>query len=249
MGCFQINPLVYCLTNEVTSNFVANALLAVGSSPIMSRSQCEVRALCRKADALVLNIGTADVRQALLMLRAGRMMHRLHKPIVLDPVGAGATSFRTRLARLLLCWCSPTVLRGNASEIMAVAGAGHSTHGVDSALSGPEAWQTASEVARRYGCTVVVSGATDFITDGTHSATVDLGSPLQAQVTGMGCVATAVIGAVLAQGTSPFKAAWQAMARVGAAGASAAQHAAGPGTMIPLFVDLLNGEWRNEKGE
>lgn len=238
----KTNPLVYCLTNEVTSNFVANALLAVGASPVMSRSQCEVRALCHKADGLVLNIGTADVRQALLMLRAGRLMHYLHKPTVLDPVGAGASAFRTRLARLLLRRCQPAVLRGNASEIMAVAGAGHSTHGVDSTLSGQEAWQTASEVARRYGCTVVVSGPTDFITDGHHSATVELGSPLQAQVTGMGCVATAVIGAMLAQGIGAFQAAWSAMARVGTAGTVAAQNAAGPGTMVPLFLDLLNGE-------
>lgn len=232
-------PLIYCLTNEVTSNFVANALLAVGASPIMSQSFSEVKALCRQADCLVLNIGTACWRQALLMLKAGCCMRRLHTPIVLDPVGAGASVFRTHLARLLVRVCHPAIVRGNASEILALAGEKPTTHGVDSAVSEQEARDAATALARRYTCCVVVSGATDYISDGQQSATITAGSPLQTQVTGMGCVATAVIGAMIAREKDPVQAAVQGMQCVGQAGEYAAATAQGPGTLVPFFLDAL----------
>lgn len=233
------HPLVYCLTNEVTSNFVANALLAVGASPIMSHSFSEVKALCRQADCLVLNIGTADGRQALLMLTAGRRMRRLHTPIVLDPVGAGASVFRTHLARLLVRVCHPAIVRGNASEILALAGEKPTTHGVDSAVQEQESWSAAVALAQRYNCCIVVSGATDYITNGQQSATITAGSPLQTQVTGMGCVATAVVGAMIACEKDPVQAAMQGMQCVGQAGEHAAAAAQGPGTLVPLFLDAL----------
>ncbi|MCQ2311867.1 MAG: hydroxyethylthiazole kinase [Paludibacteraceae bacterium] len=211
-------PTIYCITNEVSANFVANALLAIGASPIMSSAIEEVDDLCAIADALLLNIGTPSQAQFQTMLAAGKRMHELGKPIVLDPVGVNATHYRLELAQTLIREVHPTVIKGNASEILALATNTVLHTGLDNsqlsnlettlnsirladrALQGRELStlnSIANDLAKSVGAVVVISGSTDYITDGTHTASVTLGSPDMAKTTGTGCVASAVIAAYL----------------------------------------------------
>ena len=215
-------PTIYCITNEVSANFVANALLAIGASPIMSSAIEEVDDLCAIADALLLNIGTPSQAQFQTMLAAGKRMHELGKPIVLDPVGVNATHYRLKMAQTLIREVHPTVIKGNASEILALAtntilGTGLDTPinfqldnlktSINFQLSNLETSinyklstfnSIANDLAKSFGSIIVVSGPTDYITDGTHTASVTLGSPDMAKTTGTGCVASAVIAAYLA---------------------------------------------------
>lgn len=193
-------PIIYCITNEVSASFVANALLAIGASPIMSSTIEEVEDLCAIADALVLNIGTPSKEQFATMLAAGQRMHELGKPIVLDPVGVNATHFRLEMAQTLIAKVHPTVIKGNASEILALAtnsvlGTGLDDH--TSSPSGEGLVGAANDLALQTEAIIVVSGPTDYITDGTHTASVSLGSPQMALTTGTGCVASALIAAHL----------------------------------------------------
>ena len=217
-------PVIYCITNEVSANFVANALLAIGASPLMSSAIEEVEDLCQIADALVLNIGTPSKELFATMLTAGQRMHELGKPVVLDPVGANTTHFRLQIAKELIAQAHPTVIRGNASEIMALATNQVLGTGLDTPLppysSTPlPPYSQADDLAKSVGSVVVVSGPEDYITDGTHTASVNLGSPEMALTTGTGCVATAIIAALLTNlQSSIFNNTIKAMTLVGQAG-------------------------------
>jgi hydroxyethylthiazole kinase len=235
----ESSPLVHNITNYVVMNVTANALLAVGASPVMAHAVEEVEEMAGIAQALVLNIGTLSGHWIDAMFRAGRVAKRRGIPIVLDPVGAGATSLRTQTALRILEELSPTIVRGNASEIRALGGADAATKGVDSTHRSTDAVTAAQAISDRFGCVVSVSGASDIIVAGASLAHIDNGHPLMARVTGSGCTATALTGAFAAVNPSAFEAAAHAMALSGIAGEMAAARAAGPGSYTMHFLDLL----------
>ena len=246
-------PLVHNITNYVVMNNSANALLAIGASPVMAHWKDEMEEMTAIAGALVINIGTLDRGWIDGMKAAGVAASRRGTPIVLDPVGAGATSQRTAVAVELIELCRPTIIRGNGSEIMTVAGAwskhlGSSgqegeksakSKGVDSSASSDDAVQAAIRLAQQTGAVVVISGATDYITDGKVVHTVEGGDEIMTAVTGMGCTATALTGAFAAVCKDPMTAAVAAMAVMSAAGEKAAAQARGNGSMQMHFLDEL----------
>ncbi len=233
------SPLVHNITNYVTMNNSANALLALGASPVMAHAVEEMKDMVTIAGALVLNIGTLDEQWIDGMLEAGRTMHSLKKPIILDPVGAGATPYRTETCWTLINECQPTIIRGNGSEIMALINSNIRSKGVDSSESSDVALDSAKQLAKETGAVVVISGETDYITDGERVETIGNGSRLMTVVTAMGCTASAVVGAFAAVNPDPFEAALHAMAVMGVAGERAALRSYGPGSMQVNFLDEL----------
>jgi hydroxyethylthiazole kinase len=234
-------PLVHNITNYVVMNTTANALLAIGASPVMAHAAEEVEEMVALASALVINIGTLSPPWIESMERAARAARARGVPIVLDPVGAGATTLRTRTARRLLADSPPAVLRGNPSEILAVAGGAATTRGVDSAAGVEAARAAAHALSETYGCAVVVSGPVDLVVRAGAEIRVANGTPLLARVTGMGCTATALVGAFVAVNSDATAAAAHATAVMGIAGELAAETAGGPGTFQALFLDALAG--------
>lgn len=233
------SPLVHNITNFVVMNNTANALLAIGASPVMAHWVSEVEDMVAIADALVINIGTLDEQWVESMIRAGVAAHNKGIPIIIDPVGAGATKARTTAALEIIKQCHPTIIRGNGSEIMALVDANIRSKGVDSSAQSGDALSAAQRLATECGAVVVISGATDYITDGKEIFTVEGGSPIMTSVTGMGCTSTAIIGAFAAVVTTPIIAATAAMAVMSLAGERAAVHSAGNGTMQVNFLDEL----------
>lgn len=232
-------PLIHNITNLVVSNYTANALLALGASPAMVENTEESAELASIADALVVNLGTVSSDLAAAMRLATRAARDAGRPWVMDPVAVGALAYRTRLASDLL-HNKPAVIRGNASEIAALAGAVGGGKGVDSTLSSASVIDLCRELAVTSGAVIVVSGAVDYITDGVEVLGLANGDPMMTQVTGMGCTATALIGAFLAVAKTPLVAAAQAMLMMGVAGELARQRAEGPGTLAVAFLDLLH---------
>ncbi len=235
----SISPLVHNITNFVVMNNTANALLAVGASPVMAHAAEEMEDFVKIDSSLVVNIGTLSSHWIESMKSAVKYAAEHKKPVVLDPVGAGATAFRTETVKALLDISPPSVIRGNASEIMSIKNAAVKTKGVDSSAASNEALESAKELALELDCVVCVSGETDYITDGKDVLTVKNGSKLMAKVTGMGCTATAVTGAFTAVDDNLLTAAYSAMAVMGIAGEMAAEKADGPGTMQLYFLDAL----------
>lgn len=233
-------PLVHNVTNYVVMNSTANALLAIGASPVMAHAAEEMAEMVATAQALVINIGTLSIPWVESMLLAARSAHVRDIPWVLDPVGAGATSLRTDTALSLLAEGQPTILRGNGSEVMAIHGSAAATKGVDSVHGGEAALDAAKAVAAAYGCVVSVSGDVDAITDGEAVVRVANGHPMMTRVTGLGCTASALTGAFAAVNPSRLEAAAHAMAVMGVAGEIAAEKAAGPGTLQLHFLDTLH---------
>lgn len=232
-------PLVHNITNYVAMNFSANALLALGASPVMAHAADEMEAMVAISSALVINLGTFDANWIESMLIAGRAAQKMHKPIVLDPVGAGATPWRTKSAWKVINECRPTIIRGNGSEIMALVNSEIKTRGCDSDQSSDDALESAKTLAKRTGAVVVISGATDYITNGTRTEKITNGSPLMTLVTAMGCTCTSVIGAFAGINADPFEAALHGMAVMGVCGEIAARSAKGPGSLLTEFVDTL----------
>ena len=235
----KTSPLVHNITNYVVMNNTANALLAVGASPVMAHAAEEMEDFVKIDSALVVNIGTLSRYWIQSMKEAMTYASENNKPVVFDPVGAGATAFRTETVKELLKTAIPSVIRGNASEIMSMRNAAVKTKGVDSSADSNEAVAPAKELASELGCVVCVSGETDYITDGNEVLRVKNGSNLMAKVTGMGCTATAVTGAFASVDENPLTAAFSAMAVMGIAGEMAAEKADGPGTMQLHFLDAL----------
>ena len=232
-------PLVHNITNFVVMNNTANALLAVGALPVMAHAVEEVAEMTALAGALVINIGTLAREWIDAMATAMATARERGIPIVFDPVGAGATTFRTQTSIDLLGRVAPAVIRGNASEIMALAGSAVRTKGVDSSAAADAAEDAALLLARRYSCAVVVSGAVDLLVDGKRTFLVRNGHPLMPKVTGLGCTATALVGAFCAVNGDPLVAARHAMTVMGICGELAAAKAAGPGSMQVHFIDAL----------
>jgi len=232
-------PLVHNITNYVVMNSTANALLAIGAAPVMAHSREEVEEMVGLASALVLNIGTLSSSWIEAMLIAGRAAKSRGIPTILDPVGAGATSLRTNAAHKILKEVRPVIIRGNGSEIYALARAEGVTRGVDSTMGAEGAQEAARELSVERTCTVSVSGETDIIIRDKHTIKIRNGHPMMARVTGLGCTASALTGAFAAVNPDPLEAAAHAMALLGIAGEIAAQNADGPGSLQQNLLDVL----------
>ena len=231
-------PVVVNITNYVAMNFNANALLAIGASPIMSFYEKEMDDLLAIANSLVINIGCLDDNEIRGMHAAAAAAVKYAKPWVLDPVGVGASKARIDTAAELISKYHPAIVRCNASEIMVLHGTACKTRGVDSAEPVEKARICAREFAAAQGLVVAVSGAVDYITDGVREAEVHKGSPLMAKVTTMGCCASAVCAAFAAV-MPPFEAAVHAMDAMGTAGENAAARSRGTGSLAANFIDEL----------
>ncbi len=235
----QTKPLIHNITNFVVMNYTANALLACGASPVMAHAENEVEEMVAYAGALVLNIGTLTDFWVSSMLKAGRKATALGKPIILDPVGSGATELRTEAAKSILAWTKVSVVRGNASEILSLAGQSAATKGVDSTDSIEEAAKAAGALARELGTTLAITGPTDLVTDGHRTLIIEGGHALMPYVTGTGCSASALVGAFHAVDPDPVSAAASALAFFGLAGERAGALADGPGSFQIHLLDAL----------
>ncbi|MGY1605961.1 hydroxyethylthiazole kinase [Geodermatophilus sp. SYSU D00700] len=232
-------PLVHCLTNTVVQTLTANALLAVGAAPAMVDEPAEAEGFAAVASAVLVNVGTVNRRTAEAMRLAARSAAGAGTPWVLDPVAVGGLAFRTELAGELL-ESRPAVVRGNASEVMALAGAGEGGRGVDSTAKVDDALDAAVALAGRTGGVVAVSGEVDVVTDGSRTVRIGGGSPLLTRTTGAGCALGALVAAYTAVADDPLTGAVAAHAHVALAAEAAAARAAGPGTFAPLWLDALD---------
>lgn len=236
-------PLVHSITNFVVMNFNANVLLAAGASPVMAHAKEEVLDMVAIAQSLVLNIGTLEPAWIESMRLALGAAAQRGIPTVLDPVGAGATPYRNASIARLLDTAAPSVIRGNGSEIMSVAGAQVQTKGVDSGAAASDALSSARALVARTGGVVCVSGATDHILDAERWALLSNGHPWMTKITGVGCSATALIGAFCAVQPDAWRATVSAMALMGVAGEVAAETVVvrrqGVGSMQVALLDAL----------
>lgn len=240
------SPLVHNITNDVANNTVANVLLAAGASPAMVHDINEAPEFVKLAQALSINIGTLTQTTLQSMLATAEVAHSQNIPWILDPVAVGATSFR-QLACAELLKFKPDVIRGNASEILALAGMNSRTKGTDSGDSVDKAKEAAQQLTQ-YSKVVVVTGAIDWATDGTHSYSVNHGHPMMTQVTAIGCALTALIGGFIganalqateSNSRSLLNAVTTALSYYGQAGELAANEAKGPGSFYVNFLDAL----------
>jgi hydroxyethylthiazole kinase len=232
-------PLIHNITNYVVMNYTANALLACGASPVMAHAAEEVEEMVSLAGALVLNIGTLTPQWVDAMLRAGKKANALKIPIVLDPVGSGATQLRTDSAKRLTRELSIQVVRGNASEVLSLTSKEARTRGVDSLHSVEEAEGAAIALAKELKTTLAITGKVDLITDGERIYKVHNGHEMMGMVTGTGCTATVMIAAFLAVDPDPVAAATTGLAYFGLAGEKAASHTKTPGTYQISLLDAL----------
>ncbi|MBA3347461.1 MAG: hydroxyethylthiazole kinase [Actinobacteria bacterium] len=232
-------PLVHNITNYVVMNETANAILALGALPVMAHARNEVREMVGLAGALVLNIGTLDDDWVESMLLAGAAANGAGVPVVLDPVGAGATKYRTDTAKRILDVVDVAVLRGNAGEIGTLVGAAAEVRGVESIDAGGDAAELAREAARSLDVVAAVTGAVDHVSDGKRTIAVANGHPLLASITGTGCISTALTGCFLAANEDPLLAAAEALVALGVAGEDAAVDAKGPGSFHVGLYDAL----------
>ena len=238
----ETTPLVLSLTNSVVREFTANALLALGASPIMSDACEEITELVGIANAVNINIGTPTPRSSEAMVLTAKSANTRAIPIALDPVAVAATKMRRDLVDRLLKIALPTVVRGNQAEIAALAGLPATARGVDATGASEQAAIAARTLSKALGTVVVASGAIDYVSDGDSVFALENGHPLMARTTGSGCVATAVIAAFLPVSPSPFSAAISAMTVMNIAGELASEHSGteGPGSFRVRFLDMFD---------
>lgn len=235
----SVNPVILNITNFVTMDFIANGLLALGASPIMSLAIEEIDDLVQLASCVVINIGTLNSSFLELANAACYSANKAKKPIILDPVGVGATPYRTQSAKQLLTDHNIQIIRGNASEIAALVNHTNTTKGVDSTMSTHEMQNEAIEVANLYNATVCVSGKTDLIVNANKKAFNHHGSHMMTYVTGMGCLLTAIIGAFHAVEQDSFLATHMAALYYSLCGEEAAKKASTPASFKHNFIDAL----------
>jgi hydroxyethylthiazole kinase len=233
-------PLVHQITNYVVMNETANATLALGALPVMAHAPEEVEEMVALAGALVLNIGTLSKDWVDAMLAAGRAANERGIPVVLDPVGAGATAYRTDTAKRILDEVRVTVLRGNAGEIATLVGVAAEVRGVESIGTAGDAADLAREAGSRLGLVASVTGAVDHVSDGARVIAISNGDAMLASITGTGCMSSAMTGCFLAVNHDrPLEAAAEALAAFGVAGEDAARGAKGPGSFHVALYDAL----------
>jgi hydroxyethylthiazole kinase len=232
-------PLVHCMTNQVVKNFTANALLAIGAAPAMVEHPGEAAEFAAMADAVLVNLGTLDECQMAAVRAALPSAQKAGKPWVLDPVAVGPLGLRTRFAREILAH-RPALIRGNASEIIALAGLAGRGRGVDSGDSADQALDAARQLARLTQGAVLISGPVDYSTDGRTVIACSNGDSLMTRVTGVGCAQGAVAAACAAVGDTPLQAAAAAAVLMGIAGEQAAAAARRPGSFQVALLDALD---------
>ncbi|MEM1286551.1 MAG: hydroxyethylthiazole kinase [Pseudomonadota bacterium] len=230
-------PLTHCITNYVAMAMAANAILAAGASPAMIHAEEEVADFVPVAAALTINIGTLSAPWAKAMLTAAETANDVGKPWVLDPVAHFATPYRSQVTKELAT-LKPSIIRGNASEIITLAGEQGAGKGVDSGDSVDAATSAAKALAEETGAIVAVTGETDLVTNGTRSTLIAGGSERMPKITAMGCALTGVMGAYAAV-AAPFEAAIAACAHFAEAGTQAHKASQGPGSFLPAFMDAL----------
>lgn len=232
-------PLVHHMTNYVTVNDCANITLCVGASPVMAHAEEEVEEMVSIASALVLNIGTLDTQQINRMFIAAKAAEKRGIPIILDPVGAGATSLRTKTAQRMIQELSISVLKGNAGEIGTLAGKQAQVRGVDSGGVTGDPAEITRTLAERLGCTVIMSGVTDIISDGNEVLHCDNGHPFMGRISGTGCMAASVIGSCAAVTADFLAGSTAGIIAFGIAGEMAAAEASGPGSFKYRLFDSM----------
>jgi len=230
----QTKPLVLNITNYVTMDFMANSLLALGVAPIMSEDVDELEELGALASTINLNIGTLNAQ---FLERASKVISLQGKPVILDPVGAGATKSRTKAALEFLPYVR--IVRGNASEIMALHTNHNKTLGIESTHASQQAINAAKALSSQHKLVVAISGETDIVVDSVHTQSLSFGSPLMQRVVGMGCTLTAVIAAFRAVEKDAFQAALLGTAYFGLCGEQAANKSKTPGSFKTAFIDSL----------
>ncbi|MGD0535256.1 MAG: hydroxyethylthiazole kinase [Methanoregula sp.] len=235
----ECHPLVHHITNYVTVNDCANITICAGGAPVMADAREEAGEMAGFASALVLNIGTLNPGIIESMVLAGKAANAHKIPIILDPVGAGATRLRTESTRRLLDELTIAIIKGNAGEIGVLAGADAKVRGVDSAGIGGDPVAITQAFARDTGITVVMSGATDIISDGKRVLLVENGHPIMGGISGTGCMASSVTGVCAAVSTDMVMAAVTALAAFGLAGERAAAKSRGPGSFKPVLFDEM----------
>ena len=231
------SPLVHCMTNDVVQTFTANVLLAIGASPAMVIDPDEASQFAAIADALLINVGTLTVERAAAMRAAARSAQQVGKPWALDPVAGGALTLRTEFCRELLA-LQPAAVRGNASEIMALAGMSGGGRGVDTTDTAAAALPAAQALARQLNTVVAVTGEVDYVTDGQRTRAVTGGDPLMTRVVGTGCALSAVVAAAAAMPGDRLEHVAAACGLMKLAGGKAALQG-GPGSFTPAFLDAL----------
>jgi hydroxyethylthiazole kinase len=232
-------PLIHQITNYVVMNETANATLALGALPVMAHAPEEVEEMVGYAGALVLNIGTLSSHWVDAMLLAGKAANDRGVPVVLDPVGVGATRYRTDTAKRLLDEVQVAVLRGNAGEVATLAGVAAEMRGVESIGAGATPAELARTAANALGVVASVTGPVDHVSDGAHTVAIANGHPFLASITGTGCMSSALTGCFLAVAGSPFDGAVEALVAFGVAGEDAAREAKGPGSFHVNLYDAL----------
>jgi hydroxyethylthiazole kinase len=232
-------PLVHHMTNYVTVNDCANITLCIGASPVMAHAEEEVGEMVALAGALVLNIGTLDTLQIDRMFIAAKAAEKYGIPIILDPVGAGATSLRTKTAQRMIQELSISVLKGNAGEIGTLAGKQAQVRGVDSGGVNGDPTEITCGLAERLSCTVVMSGPIDIISDGSRTLLCENGHPYMGRISGTGCMAASVIGSCAAVTQDYLSASATGVSAFGIAGERAAVDAAGPGSFKCRLFDSM----------
>lgn len=232
-------PLIHQITNYVVMNETANATLALGALPVMAHAREEVEEMVGFAGALVLNIGTLSPAWVDAMLTAGRAANERGVPVVLDPVGVGATRYRTETAKRILDELDVAVLRGNAGEVATLVGVAAEMRGVESMGTGGEAAELAREAGRALGVVASVTGPVDHVSDGERVVAIANGDPMLASITGTGCMSSAITGCFLAVAESPLDGAVEALVAFGVAGEDAAVGAKGPGSFHVNLYDAL----------
>ncbi|WP_312950582.1 hydroxyethylthiazole kinase [Superficieibacter sp.] len=232
------SPLVHCMTNDVVQTFTANVLLALGASPAMVIDAQEAAQFAAIADALLINVGTLTEERAQAMRAAVISASAAQKPWTLDPVAVGALTLRSRFCHELLT-LRPAAIRGNASEILALAGASAGGRGVDTTDTAAAALPAAQDLGRSFSTIVVVTGEVDYITDGQRTLAVSGGNALMTRVVGTGCALSAVVAASGALPGDRLSNVASACAWFKQAGSQAAGHSGGPGSFIPAFLDAL----------
>ena len=230
-------PLVHHVTNYVTVNLVANVTLSTGALPVMAHAREEAADMASLAAALVVNIGTLDPSFVEAVMLAGRRANEKGIPIVLDPVGAGATSFRTRTAERLLSTLEIAAVCGNAGEVATLAGLDAEVRGVESLMGDAET--AARKAASSLGITVAATGETDYVSDGESTLAAANGHPLMGRVVGSGCASTAVVGVFATAGGAKVETVAHALAYFGRAGEVAAEGSEGGGTFEPRLIDAI----------
>lgn len=236
----ETKPLVHQITNYVVMNETANATLALGALPVMAHAREEVEEMVALAGALVLNIGTLSSHWVDAMLLAGRVANERGIPVVLDPVGAGATTYRTEVAKRILDEIDVAVLRGNAGEVATLVGVDAEVRGVESIAAGGDPADLARQAGRRLGLVASVTGVVDHVSDGETAIRIENGHPLMAAITGTGCMSSALTGCFLAVNRdAPLAAAGEALVAFGVAGEDAARGAKGPGSFHVALYDAL----------